>query len=152
MGLQVKSVSEDGQTLKVEVPPTRSDILHKCDVAEDIGIGFGFNNIVTVYPPTNTVGAFQPNNKFSDLLRHELAQSGYTESLTFSLVSLKDNYDRMRLPQNLNEVVQISNPKTFEFEAVRTSLMPGLLRCLQSNKKEAIPQKVFEVSDCVILE
>ena len=58
MGLRVKSVSEDKNTLKVEVPPTRSDILHKCDVAEDIGIGFGFNNIAKIYPTTNTVGAF----------------------------------------------------------------------------------------------
>ena len=44
--------------VKVEVPPTRADILHACDVVEDIGIGYGFNNIQKVYPPTNTVGSF----------------------------------------------------------------------------------------------
>ena len=43
MGLTVKSVN--GDKLTVECPPTRSDILHACDVVEDIGIGYGFNNI-----------------------------------------------------------------------------------------------------------
>ena len=48
------------------------------------------------------------------------------------------------------ECVQLSNPKTQEFEIVRTSLMPGLLKCLSYNRKNPIPQKVFEISDCVI--
>ena len=53
----------------MEVPPTRSDVLHSCDVVEDIGIGYGFNTIEKIYPTTNTVGSYQPNNKFSDLVR-----------------------------------------------------------------------------------
>lgn len=130
MGLQVTGHSADEKTFKVSVPCTRADILHPCDVIEDIGIGYGFNNIERVYPPTNTVGSFQPNNKFTDLLRAELAQAGYNECLTFSLVSLKDNYTNMRIDVNENEAVQISNPKTLEFQIVRTSLVPGLLRCL----------------------
>ena len=58
MGLELVDTSDDGQKLKFEVPPTRADILHPCDVIEDIGIGYGFNNIEKVYPPTNTVGSF----------------------------------------------------------------------------------------------
>lgn len=57
----------------------------------------------------------------------------------------------MRQAINFDECVQVSNPKTLEFEMVRTSLLPGLLKCLQGNKKEPIPQKVFELSDCVVL-
>lgn len=150
MGLTLLG-SKDGK-MTVEFPPTRSDILHPCDLVEDIGIGYGYNNIVRVFPDTNTVGAFQPNNVFADLLRQELAQAGYIEQLTFSLISLKDNYERMRQPINVNECVQLSNPKTLEFEIVRTSLLPGLLKCLQGNRKEPIPQKVFELSDCVVLD
>lgn len=150
MGLVMKSVS--GTEMVMEVPPTRSDVLHSCDVVEDIGIGYGFNNIERVYPQTNTVGSYQPNNKFSDLTRQELAQAGYIEQLTFSLLSIKDNYERMRQNVDLAECVQLSNPKTIEFEVVRTSLIPGLLKCLQSNKGQAIPQKIFELSDCVILD
>lgn len=95
MGLFVLPESGD-KRLKVRVNPTRSDILHACDVVEDIGIGYGFNNIARVFPPTNTVGSYQPNNKFQDLIRAELGQAGYIEQLTFSLVSFKDNYENMR--------------------------------------------------------
>ena len=44
MGLRVLDESTE-QRVKVRVNPTRSDILHACDVVEDIGIGYGFNNI-----------------------------------------------------------------------------------------------------------
>ena len=54
MGLVLKGNSAG--TLKVEVPPTRADILHACDLIEDIGIGYGFNNIPKVFPDNNTVG------------------------------------------------------------------------------------------------
>ena len=137
MGLTI--LSDDAGVMKVEFSPTRSDILHPCDIVEDIGIGYGYNNIAKVFPDTNTVGAFQPNNKFSDLLRQELAQAGYIEQLTFSLVSFKDNYENMRQEVNYSECVQISNPKALEFQIVRTSLLPGLMKCLQGNKGEPIP-------------
>lgn len=56
MGLII--LSNEGDKLKVEFPPTRSDILHPCDIVEDIGIGYGFNNIEKVFPETNTVGSY----------------------------------------------------------------------------------------------
>lgn len=89
MGIEVKQVFKNGdkEMVKVEVPPTRADILHPCDIMEDIGIGWGYNNIPVVYPPTNTVGSFQPANKFQDLLRNECAQAGYIECLTSCLIS-----------------------------------------------------------------
>lgn len=74
MGLNPIASSDKAKLVKFEVSPVRPDILHACDIAEEIGIGYGFNNIPMVYPPTNTVGSFIPENKFTDLLRHEMAQ------------------------------------------------------------------------------
>lgn len=122
-----------GKAIKLEVSPIRPDILHACDIAEEIGIGYGFNKIPFVYPPTNTVGSFIPENKFTDLLRHEMAQAGYIESLTCALISIKENYNNLRYQPNLDEAVQLSNPKTLEYEVVRTSLIPGLMKTLNSN-------------------
>lgn len=59
MGLVVKQ-HEDQNKLLVEVPPVRSDILHACDIIEDIGIAYGYNNIPRELPPTNTIGQQQP--------------------------------------------------------------------------------------------
>ena len=139
MGLKVLESSDKNTKVKYEVSAIRPDILHACDIAEEIGIGYGFNNIPMVYPPTNTVGSFIPENKFTDLLRHEIAQAGYIESLTCALVSIKENYTFLRYEPNLEEAIQLSNPKTLEYEQVRTSLIPGLLKVLQSNQNERIP-------------
>lgn len=43
--------------------------------------------------------------------------------------------------------IQLANPKTIEYQVVRTSLLPGILKTLNSNKKLALPIKVFEVAD-----
>merc|ERR1719494_1037236 len=38
-------VTEDGQHVDVEIPPTRSDVIHACDIAEDVAIAYGYNNV-----------------------------------------------------------------------------------------------------------
>ena len=101
MGLYVKEISDDKKKITLEIPPTRSDILHACDIAEDIGIAFGYNNIPKVLPATNTIGKQIPANKFTDLIRHELAQAGYIECLTMSLLSVKENYNFLRYEPNM---------------------------------------------------
>lgn len=138
--------------LNFRTSPIRADILHACDIAEEIGIGYGFNNIEMTYPSSNTIGSYIPQNKFTDLLRHELAQAGYIETLTCALVSHKENYDFLRSEVNANEAITLSNPKTPEYQQVRTSMIPGLIKVLNSNQKERIPQKIFEISDCAVLD
>lgn len=66
MGHEASKINDS--RFKVTVSPVRADVLHACDIAEDIGVAFGFNNIPRVVPPTNTVGSLLPMNKFSDLL------------------------------------------------------------------------------------
>jgi phenylalanyl-tRNA synthetase beta chain len=45
--------------------------------------------------------------------------------------------------------VRIANPKTLEFQVVRTSLLQGLLKTIRENRSHALPIKVFESSDVV---
>ena len=52
MGLEAEIV--ENKKIKVRIPPTRSDILHACDIIEDVAIGYGFNNIAKTIPKTNT--------------------------------------------------------------------------------------------------
>ena len=35
---------------------------------------------------------------------------------------------------------------------VRTTLIPGLLKVFQSNSDESVPQRIFEVSEIVVLD
>lgn len=143
--------SPAGPVVSVPVPPTRSDILHACDVLEDVAIGYGFNKILDIADPpkTLTVGAQQPLNKLTDALRNELAQAGYTEVLTLSLCSTEENYNFLRQP-NDNLAVKIANPKTIEYQVGRTNLYVGLLKTLNKNKEVSLPIKIFEISDVML--
>lgn len=146
--------SPDGAFIDVAVPPSRPDILHECDVVEDVAIAYGYNNIVRTLPVTLTTGAQLPINKLTDALRHELARAGYDEALTFALVSHEDNFGRMLLPDDGTTAVVLANPKTEEFQIGRTALVPGLLKSLASNRAVSLRDglRLFEVSDVMLLD
>jgi phenylalanyl-tRNA synthetase beta chain len=141
---------EDGPILEVTVPPTRSDILHAVDVAEDVGIAHGYNNVARTVPQTCTVGREQPLNQLGDLLREEIGRGGYVEVLTHGLSSRRDNFGALR--RQTTAAVSLSNPANVEYEVVRTTLLPGLLKCLQHNRSMSFASgfKLFEVSDVVL--
>mmetsp|Transcript_2361 Transcript_2361/g.2834 ORF Transcript_2361/g.2834 Transcript_2361/m.2834 type:complete len:646 (+) Transcript_2361:151-2088(+) len=136
--------------LQVTVPPTRSDILHAVDIAEDIGIAFGYNNIVKRVPTTATVGSEQPLATLGDLLREEIARAGYIEVLTHGLCSIHDNFTALR--RSITSAVSLSNPANVEYQVVRTTLLPGLLKTLQHNRSASFANgfKLFEISDVVL--
>ncbi|RCN41161.1 phenylalanine--tRNA ligase, beta subunit [Ancylostoma caninum] len=148
MSLKAETVNEN--TLKVTIPPTRHDILHECDVAEDVGVAYGFNKLVRRLPESNTVAEAFPLNKLSDLLRGEVAAAGWTEALNFALCSREDISTRLRDEKALDYAVHISNPKTLEFQVARSSLLPGLLKTISANRDMPLPLKLFELQDVIL--
>lgn len=147
---QLKKGSED--VLEVEVPPTRHDIIHACDIYEDVGIAHGYNNIEKSIPKTHQIGKQYPLNKLTEQLREQIAQAGFTEALTFTLCSRDDISAKLNKRIEDIPAVQIANPKTLEFQVGRTTLLSGLLKTLAANRKMPIPLKVFEVSDVLVLD
>ena len=145
---------ENDTILEVTVPPTRSDILHAVDIAEDIAIAYGYNNIVKRVPKTNTVGGAEPLNQVGDLLREEIGRAGYTEVLTHGLCSIHDNFTALQCPVREDWAVSLSNPANIEYQVVRTTLLPGLLKTFQHNKSASFAQgfKLFEISDAVVID
>jgi phenylalanyl-tRNA synthetase beta chain len=99
--------------IAVTVPPTRSDVLQECDIAEDVAIAFGYNNIVRTLPATPTSGGQLPVNALTDKLRAELAAAGAQECLTLALVSREENYGAMLLKEDGRAVV-LANPQRCE--------------------------------------
>ncbi|ETV95539.1 phenylalanine-tRNA ligase, beta subunit [Aphanomyces invadans] len=143
----------DVHSIEVQVPPTRSDILHAVDVMEDVGIAYGFDNIPVTFPPTLTVGGGQPLNKLGDHLRDEISRAGYIELLTHGLCSHDENFKFLNRHDNSTSAVVLSNPATIEFEVVRTTMIPGVLKTVQNNKGMSFKDglKLFEISDVVVL-
>ncbi|XP_042058254.1 phenylalanine--tRNA ligase beta subunit, cytoplasmic-like [Salvia splendens] len=143
------SISEKNEaSFTISVPPTRSDILHPCDVAEDVAIAYGYNEI-----PKITFPSVKPQllNKFSDLIREEIATVGYTEVLTWILCSSKEISTMLNREEDKTAVIN-GNPRSADFEVVRTTLMPGILKTVGHNKDHPKPIKIFEVGDVVLLD
>lgn len=147
MGLDASpSVQNAQEVLDVEVPCTRPDVMDECDLMEDVAVAYGFDNLPRRFPKTNTVGAPLPINKLSDLVRRECAYAGWIEVLPLILCSRDENYASLRRKDD-GLAITLENPKTTEFQVVRTSLLPGVLKTIRENRKHALPLRTFEVSD-----
>ena len=147
MELNSKQLNE--KELEVDAPMTRSDILHQCDIAEDLAIAYGYNKIEKLNVNTLCHGKPQPYNKLSDLFRNEMAYNGYVEFLNMALLSKKDMFNNLLEENEDEKTAKISYSKTKEFEYVRNSLIPGILKSIEANKAQQLPYKIFELADCV---
>lgn len=156
----------DSNVLHCKIPITRSDVMHERDLVEDLAIAYGYNKLPQVLPQTLHWPKEQLINHLTDLLRPDVAMAGFYECLNFTLISEKENFSGLRREQKAEELwrtparpheynpsasaIWLSNPKTKEFEVVRTTLLAGLLKTLNSNKHLSPPVKVFEIGDVVI--
>ncbi|KAI0921243.1 hypothetical protein AcW2_006275 [Taiwanofungus camphoratus] len=140
----------DPDEVIVQIPPTRPDILHECDLMEDAAIAYGFNNLPDTFPTTSTVAQPLAISKLSDIVRVEWALAGWVEVLPLILCSHEENFDWLNRTDDGTQAVRIANPKTLEFQVVRTSLLQGLLKTVRENRSHPLPVRVFEAADVVL--
>ena len=83
MSLRATQSTKDEDILDVQIPITRPDVLHPCDIMEDVGVGYGFNKVPKDGQLSNSsfIATPLPVNKISDIFREASAQSGWVEVL-----------------------------------------------------------------------
>ncbi|KAI1741891.1 phenylalanyl-tRNA synthetase [Xylaria scruposa] len=140
-----------GSRIEVFIPPTRPDVLHACDVMEDVAVAYGFNKLPrSLSNRSATVGKPLPINKLGDIVRLECAMTGWLEVMPLILCSHDENFAWLNRKDDGATAVKLANPKTVEYQVVRTSLLPGLLKTIRDNKSVRLPLKIFETSDIVV--
>ncbi|KAK0636148.1 phenylalanyl-tRNA synthetase beta chain [Bombardia bombarda] len=143
--------SEDPAFIKVTVPPTRADVLHACDVMEDVAIAYGFNNLPRSSPNQSvTIGKPLLINKLTDIIRTECAMAGWVEVMPLILCSHEENFEWLNRVDDGKTAIKLANPKTVEYQVVRTSLLPGLIKTLRENKSVKLPLMITEASDIAV--
>ncbi|RAL09997.1 phenylalanine--tRNA ligase subunit beta [Aspergillus homomorphus CBS 101889] len=148
MAYDAKPSTTNPDIIDVYIPATRADVLHQADIMEDVAIAYGFNSLPRSFPSkSGTIAQPLPINKLSDIVRVEAAMAGWSEVLPLILCSHDENFGWLNRKDDGNTAVKLANPKTQEFQVVRTSLLPGLLKTIRENKHHAVPIKIFEVSD-----
>jgi phenylalanyl-tRNA synthetase beta chain len=123
-------------------PPYRTDILHPYDVITDIAIAYGFENFIPDIPKIATIAQEHPTNKLKNKIAEVLVGSGMTEVSTNHLTNREREKAVMLSDQNC---ITIINPKSEEYDTLRTSLLISLLDVIKRNKHHEYPQHLFEI-------
>ena len=141
----------EGDTIYVEVPSTRLDIMHVKDLYEDVAKGYGYEKFgMGGIGVSQTTGGLMPITAISEQLRDVMVGLGFTEATTLTLSNDRDEFEISGLPKLDN--VRVLNPITEDHTCLRSYLMPSLMRIFRRNKHRDLPQRIFEVSDVVVDE
>ncbi len=136
---------EIGQTEIEVTPPTfRPDIHIEADVVEELARIYGYHNLpsklmngeLSIHKDPNT------NYQFESLIKHFLADIGWQEIYSYSLVSEKQALDT---GYSLIDHLKLANPLKEETTYLRRSLIPSLIEIISTNptKKQ---MSVFEIA------
>ena len=144
-------------TLSVSIPAYRGDILHPCDIIEDIGIMYGYSSIGDKPLTTYTIGKSNALHDFKKIVRELFVGLGYQEVMSPILSNLNMLYARMQLSslsddrknsarENpvIDSPVVIENPMSETYSCLRSWIIPQLMDFLSKNTHNPYPQKVFE--------
>ncbi len=137
MGMNLRE--KDGDTLTVEYPPYRTDILHPVDIIEDIAIAYGYNNIAPELPSIFTVGAEHPLEVFKRRVASLLTGLGFLEIASYQLTT-KETQEKA----GTKAALEVEDART-EYRVLRQSLLPSLLQAYGENTHREYPQRLFEL-------
>ncbi|OJH15208.1 phenylalanyl-tRNA synthetase subunit beta [Borreliella bissettiae] len=126
------------------IPPFyRNDFLHEVDVIEDVMIGEGLLSFNPELPKAFAVGRLSPLEEFSRNVRNLMVGMGFQEMIYNYMGSKKDFIDRMNI--NDQNFLKVSNPITENYEYVRASIIPNLLKSESVSSNFPYPHKIFEI-------
>lgn len=156
---------EENNSIIAEINFIRRDVLGIIDLIEDIAIAHTLDKFKMLKIPFSTVGKELFSSVIENKIREESAFSGFNEVLNLTLLSEQENsfgYDITneknklffeRLTVTENESVKLLNPKSAEYQVVRTSILPGLLKSIKNNMHYPLPMKIFESGEiCLVNE
>jgi phenylalanyl-tRNA synthetase beta chain len=143
------SVHIQGKNIRVGVPFWRSaDVTAGIDLVEEIGRMAGYHTFSphaltghTPYSPLDETFAFEQH------VKENVKERGWTEVMTYSLISKKlleiCGFDSMRS-------LRVVNPLSQDFEYMRPSLLPGIFQAIADNEQKREKLSFFELSNIYI--
>ncbi len=142
LGLKLKASAKE--KLSFETPHFRYDLKDEVDLIEEVARVYGYNKIPSTIPPI--VG--QPERVSPDVAALGKACDtfmglGFDEIITYSLLS-KKMVEKAALASG--DAVCVANPLSIEQEAMRPSLVPGMLGAVLWNiNRRSKDLKFFEI-------
>ncbi len=148
-------VSYQSGNMEVEIPSFRPDLSREVDLIEEIARVDGFDKVDTVYPIAGvrpvTVSAKQT---ISRKVREVFCYAGFAETVHYSFIE-RTNAEEFKtaFASEKDRVIVLKNPLSSEYDTMRTSLLPGLLKTAGLNlSKGQKPLKLFEVGSVYFVD
>jgi phenylalanyl-tRNA synthetase beta chain len=115
---------------RVRVPTVRVDLLREVDLIEEVGRHYGFDRIAASFPAlTSPAPPPDPRIVRDQALRRVLTAAGLSEAVTFGFIESE------AAAAFSSAVVEVANPLSAKFDALRPSLLPGLLDAVAHNRR-----------------
>ncbi len=127
---------------KVLVPAYRADVLHQIDLVESVAIAYGYENFKEEIPEVATVAEEDKFATFKNKIADLLLGLGLLEVSTYHISNLDDQCKNMKIEDN---VIRLKNNLTVEYSALRSWVVPGLIKVLGNNKHREYPQNIFDI-------
>ena len=147
----LRSVAVDaalkGGLIEAGIPSFRADLRREVDLVEEVARLAGFDRLPTTLP-SGEAGALEPAQAAERRLHRILAGFGLSEAWTSSFGSPAE-LDILGLDEDhpARRMVVLENPTSDEEPALRTTLLPGLLRSAARNiAQRAESVALFEVA------
>jgi len=126
---------------EVTVPTFRLDISLPEDLIEEIARIYGYNKIPLIYPMAALITPEKNLELFwEDVAKNILKDTGLTEVYNYSFISKKEN-DVF----SFRNSIEVENPLSSDYQYLRPSLIPGLLKDVVKNQKFLAEIKIFEL-------
>jgi phenylalanyl-tRNA synthetase beta chain len=140
-------ITEEGDELVATVPLFRPDLSREIDLIEEIARLEGFDKLPSSIP-SGPSGGLDPRQRAERTLRRVLVTSGVTEAWTGSFQSPSE-LDDLDLDEDhpARRMILLENPMSEQEPALRTTLLPGLLRSAGLNASHRAPGiALFEIA------
>jgi phenylalanyl-tRNA synthetase beta chain len=132
-------------SLAAEPPSWRGDIEGEADLVEEVVRVKGYNQIPAVPLDRDTAlsrPSLTPPQRRAELVRRSLAARGLTEAVTFSFISARE----AELFGGARPELRLVNPISADLDAMRPSLLPGLVAAVRRNADRGFPDvALFEL-------
>lgn len=136
LGFTILKSKKDAIT--VEVPSWRkSDVEREIDLIEEIARIMGYDKIPVTLPKIGRTGIIITQNSLISKIKNILIGCGLFEVQTFSIIDPKETDEKS---------YKITNPMTISESAMRTSLIPSILKVVSHNLRHQVEDiRIFEV-------
>ncbi|MDD2383063.1 MAG: phenylalanine--tRNA ligase subunit beta [Sulfurospirillaceae bacterium] len=122
--------------MNIKIPQFRHDIVNMQDICEEIVRIVGIDNIASkpfVFAEKRKMNAAYQSFKKRQMFRHKAVAVGFFETLHF-VFDDKQIAQKFALPL-LPESLELANPITNDFNTLRASMIPNMLRAVNQNSK-----------------